>query len=35
MEAVDTIEFDNGLTGEIFRDDDAESPREWDNLGTM
>jgi hypothetical protein len=34
MEAVEQIEVDN-LTVKIFPDSDPESPREWDNLGTM
>lgn len=35
MQAAEIIEFENGMQGEIFHDEDAESPREWDNLGTM
>jgi len=33
-EAVDTIQH-NGYTIEIHHDYDAESPREWGNIGTM
>lgn len=34
MEPLDVFEH-KGLTVEIFPDHDAESPREWDNLGTL
>ena len=33
-EPIDTIEK-NGYTGEIYPNQDAESPREWDNVGIM
>lgn len=32
---METYKFKHGITGKIERDDDPESPREWDNLGTM
>lgn len=36
MEPVETIEYDKGLVGKIFFDDDPPNPRkEWDNLGKM
>lgn len=34
MEAIEVYEH-AGLTVKIFSDSDPESPREWDNLGTM
>jgi hypothetical protein len=34
MDAVEKIEH-NGKTIEIHHDQDAQSPREWDNLGTI
>ncbi len=34
MEAIERIEK-NGKIGEIFHDDNPESPRQWDNLGKM
>lgn len=34
MEAIETFEVGN-LTVQIHQDQDPESPREWDNLGTM
>jgi hypothetical protein len=34
MDSIEEYER-NGLTVTIFRDDDPESPREWDNVGTM
>lgn len=34
--AIETFEFDRGLKGAIYFDDDPPNPRtEWDNLGTM
>jgi len=35
MYKAHTEELDNGKTINIFADENAESPREWDNLGTM
>ncbi len=35
MDAIKTIQFDDGFSLEIIPDDSPESPREWDNLGTM
>jgi len=32
MEAIETINFDNGDVGKIFPDMDPESPRDWDNV---
>ncbi|MHA2279707.1 MAG: hypothetical protein ACXAC5_02270 [Promethearchaeota archaeon] len=32
---VRTFKFDDGRQLEIYRDDDPDSPRNWDNLGTM
>ncbi len=32
--AIETIKK-GGLVGDIYYDDDAHSPRDWDNLGTM
>lgn len=32
---IETHELDNGCTIEIHHDDCAESPRDWDNLGTF
>jgi hypothetical protein len=34
MSAIETIEY-KGYTIKTYQDEDAESPREWDNLGTM
>lgn len=34
MEALETLDK-GGFTVEIFAEEDSESPREWDNLGTM
>ncbi len=34
MEPVETITY-RGIDIEIYQDEDPESPREWDNLGTM
>jgi len=34
IESVETYEK-NGLNISIYQDNDSESPREWDNLGTM
>lgn len=34
MDALDTFKVGR-LTVKIYQDEDAESPREWDNLGTM
>jgi hypothetical protein len=34
MEALETI-TKNDLTAKLYQDEDAESPRDWDNLGTM
>jgi hypothetical protein len=34
MDAIFT-EKRNGLTIKIYQDDSPESPREWDNLGTI
>ena len=30
-----TVKFGYGITGRVERDDDAMSPREWDNMGKM
>jgi hypothetical protein len=35
MDTIKTIKFSDGRQLEIIRDEDPESPREWDNLGTM
>jgi hypothetical protein len=35
MNAIETLNFENGYKIEIHQDEDPESPREWDNLGTM
>lgn len=35
MDPIKTISFSDGRTLEIIPDEDAESPRNWDNLGTM
>ena len=35
MKPYKTIEFSDGAKLEVFHDEDAESPREWDNLSTM
>lgn len=35
MEAIETHKLSNGKTLEIYQDEPHESPREWDNLGTM
>jgi hypothetical protein len=35
MEPIKTIETGNGIRALIYPDDNPESPREWDNLGTM
>jgi hypothetical protein len=32
---METYKFKYGITGRIEHDDDAESPREWENLGKM
>ena len=32
---IESFEMPNGKTLEIYQDCDAESPREWDNIGTM
>lgn len=34
MHALETIEY-KGCTIKVYQDEDAKSPREWDNLGTM
>ena len=33
--AIETIEMSDNQTLKIYSDDNPESPREWDNLGTM
>lgn len=33
--AIETIELSDNRTLKIYQDDNPESPREWDNLGTM
>ena len=33
--AIETIEMSDNRTLKIYQDDNPESPREWDNLGTM
>lgn len=35
MDAIKTYKFSDGRTLEIIQDEDPESPRDWDNLGTM
>lgn len=35
MEALETIKLKDNKELRIFHDDDAESPRSWDNLGTI
>jgi len=35
METTETITFKDGAKLEIIQDDDHDSPREWDNNGTM
>jgi len=35
MKPEQIIQFSDGCTLEIYFDEDPESPREWDNLGTM
>ncbi len=35
MEPIKTIDAGNGVTVKIYQDEDPDSPREWDNLGTM
>lgn len=35
MDPIKTYEFKDGRKLEIFHDDNPESPRDWDNVGTM
>jgi len=35
MDVTKTFQFSDGRTLEIIQDEDPQSPREWDNLGTM
>ena len=35
MDAIKTKTLDNGFTVKIYYDPDPESPRKWDNLGTV
>lgn len=35
MDPLRTFKFNDGRQFEIYRDDDPDSPRNWDNLGTM
>lgn len=35
MDSLETIKLDDGFTVKLYQDEDAESSREWSNVGTM